>query len=66
MFTPKDRFEELLPGLSARVRELMNRAGLDPDDPKVIEVLSDPCDFETFNERLDALIEGKRKARSKA
>lgn len=41
--------------IEERVREIMQRAGLDDTDPDVVAVLSDPCDFVEFNRRVDFL-----------
>ncbi len=55
--------QQLMADMEAEAREVATRAGLDLDDPQVEAVLSEPCDFETFNKRLDALLE-KRRAKS--
>ncbi len=48
--------QQLMADMEVEAREVAAKAGLDLDDPQVEAVLSEPCDFETFNKRLDALM----------
>ncbi len=56
----KPEYETLFKELEPQVRAVLAKVGLSFDDPEVHAVLSEPCDFDTFNERLDALIALKR------
>ena len=58
---PVGILDAIFSAMEPEVHAAMRRAGLDPTDETVVETLSDPCDFETFNARLDALISAKRR-----
>lgn len=53
---PKDSTHLLDKLLKEPAEAILRRVGLDPEDPKVVDALEEPCSFEEFNERLDALI----------
>lgn len=52
---------DVMSDVTPEVAEILRKAGLDPADPEVLALASEPVGFDEFNARLDALIARKRK-----